>query len=102
MNLLDLFAVPLRRTPEKVALRFREPSGEETVHTYGRLFAAADALAAGLAASGVGKGDRVAFFLGNRPEFAVAYLAAAAEKKKNGPSYMSTQSAAANPFAKKT
>ncbi len=75
MNLLDLFAVPLRRTPEKVALRFREPSGEETVHTYGRLFAAADALAAGLAASGVGKGDRVAFFLGNRPEFAVAYLA---------------------------
>ncbi|HEY4594030.1 MAG TPA: AMP-binding protein, partial [Thermoanaerobaculia bacterium] len=32
-------------------------------------------LAAGLAASGLGKGDRVAFFLGNRPEFVVAYLA---------------------------
>jgi malonyl-CoA/methylmalonyl-CoA synthetase len=78
MNVLDLFAIPLRRTPEKPALRFRdvsEPTQEETVLTYGRLFAAADALAAGLAALGLRKGDRVAFFLGNRSEFVVAYLA---------------------------
>src|SRR3954462_13087123 len=75
MNLLDLFAIPRRRTPDKTALRFREPSEVETVLTYDRLFSQADSLAAGLAASGLGKGDRVAFFLGNRPEFVVAYLA---------------------------
>jgi malonyl-CoA/methylmalonyl-CoA synthetase len=78
MNLLDLFAIPRLRVPEKVALRFRdapEDASEETVLTYDRLFAAADSLAAGLAAWGLGKGDRVAFFLGNRPEFVVAYLA---------------------------
>jgi malonyl-CoA/methylmalonyl-CoA synthetase len=78
MNLLDLFAIPRRRTPEKAALRFRDVSArpqEESVHSYDGLFAAAEALAAGLAALGVRKGDRVAFFLGNRPELVVAYLA---------------------------
>jgi malonyl-CoA/methylmalonyl-CoA synthetase len=74
MNLHDLFAIPRRRTPEKPALRFRE-DGREAVLTYSELFARADALAAGLAARGVVKGDRVAFFLGNRPEFVIAYLA---------------------------
>jgi malonyl-CoA/methylmalonyl-CoA synthetase len=78
MNLLDLFAIPRRRTPDKAALRFRDSSDrpqEETVHTYDGLFSTVDALAAGLAALGITKGDRVAFFLGNRPEFVVAYLA---------------------------
>ncbi|HSS77444.1 MAG TPA: AMP-binding protein [Thermoanaerobaculia bacterium] len=78
MNLLDLFAIPRRRMPDKTALRFRDASGqpqEETVLTYEGLFAAADALAAGLASQGLRKGDRVAFFLGNRPEFVIAYLA---------------------------
>ncbi len=74
MNLLDLFAISRRRTPDKAALRFRE-NQEETILSYDRLFSAADSLAAGLAAQGLGKGDRVAFFLGNRPEFVVAYLA---------------------------
>ncbi|HEY3567692.1 MAG TPA: AMP-binding protein [Thermoanaerobaculia bacterium] len=69
MNLHDLFAIPRRRAPEKPALRFQD----DTL-TYGDLFARADALAAGLAARGVRKGDRVAFFLGNRPEFVIAYL----------------------------
>ena len=70
MNLHDLFAIPCRRTPEKPALRFLD-----TVFSYQDLFAQADSLAAGLAARGVRKGDRVAFFLGNRPEFVIAYLA---------------------------
>ena len=70
MNLHDLFAIPRRRAPEKPALRFQD----DTL-TYRDLFARADALAAGLAARGVRKGDRVAFFLGNRPEFVIAYLA---------------------------
>ncbi|HVS00469.1 MAG TPA: AMP-binding protein, partial [Thermoanaerobaculia bacterium] len=39
------------------------------------LFQESDRLAAGLTAAGVRKGDRVAFFVGNRPEFVTAYLA---------------------------
>jgi len=74
MNLHDLFAIPRLRTPEKPALRFRD-GDRETVLSYADLFARADLLAAGLAARGVGPGDRVALFLGNRPEFAAAYLA---------------------------
>ncbi|MFL6291537.1 MAG: acyl-CoA synthetase [Thermoanaerobaculia bacterium] len=74
MNLHDLFAIPRRRSPEKPALRFQD-GGVETILSYRDLFIRADALAAGLAVRGVTKGDRVAFFLGNRPEFVVAYLA---------------------------
>ncbi|HEX4498182.1 MAG TPA: AMP-binding protein, partial [Thermoanaerobaculia bacterium] len=74
MNLHDLFAIPRRRNPTKPALRFQE-GGQETILTFAGLFARADVLAAGLAARGVVKGDRIAFFLGNRPEFVIAYLA---------------------------
>ncbi|MEO6193270.1 MAG: acyl-CoA synthetase [Thermoanaerobaculia bacterium] len=74
MNLHDLFAIPRRRTLEKIALSFRDGSQDVAI-SYGDLFARADALAAALAARGVVKGDRVAFFLGNRPEFVLAYLA---------------------------
>ena len=74
MNLLDLFAIPLRRSPEKTALRFLGESGE-TVLSYAGLFTEARSLAAGLQARGIGKGDRVAFFLGNRPDFVTAFLA---------------------------
>jgi len=74
MNLHSLFAIPRLRMPEKIALRFYDGDGEK-VYTYSELFADADRLAAGLAARGLAKGDRVAFFLGNRPEFVAAYLA---------------------------
>ncbi len=74
MDLHGLFAIPLRRAPEKPALRFRE-GNHETVLSYRELFAEADRLAAGLAARGLRKGDRVAFYLGNRPEFVIAWLA---------------------------
>jgi malonyl-CoA/methylmalonyl-CoA synthetase len=74
MNLHDLFAIPRRRSPEKPALRFRD-DGRDIAISYRDLFTRADALAAGLAARGVAKGDRVAFFLGNRPELVLAYLA---------------------------
>ena len=43
--------------------------------TYQQLFDAADELAAGLQQWGLRKGDRVAFYLGSRPEFVIAYLA---------------------------
>jgi malonyl-CoA/methylmalonyl-CoA synthetase len=74
MNLTDLFALSRHRFPDKPALRFRSADGDSSL-TYTELFAEAEALAAGLAARGVVAGDRVAFFLGNRPEFVTAFLA---------------------------
>lgn len=75
MNLLDLIAIPLQRNPEKPALRFLGEDGGSVDLSYAALFAEARRLAAGFAARGVGPGDRVAFFLGNRPEFVSALLA---------------------------
>lgn len=76
MNLHDLFAIPLVRDSSKVALRFRAPDGATAELTYRELFDAARRVAGLFAARGLGRGDRIAFFLGNRPEFVVAYLAA--------------------------
>ena len=77
MNLHALFAIAAKRTPEKVALQFAYSAAPGTFATltYAELHAAADRLASGLQRWGLAKGDRVAFFLGNRPEFVVAYLA---------------------------
>jgi long-chain acyl-CoA synthetase len=47
----------------------------EEVWTYERLAVAAESLARGLAARGVGPGDRVALHMMNRPEMIVAYYA---------------------------
>jgi malonyl-CoA/methylmalonyl-CoA synthetase len=78
VNLHDLFAISARRMQERQALHFcdewREAKAEVAL-SYGRLFQAAEALAAGFASRGLRKGDRVAFLLGNRPEFVTAYLA---------------------------
>lgn len=78
MNLHALFAIAAQRNPEKVALRFAADSVISTLSstlTYAELTAAVDRLAAGLHAWGLRQGDRVAFFLGNSPEFVIAYLA---------------------------
>jgi malonyl-CoA/methylmalonyl-CoA synthetase len=75
VNLHDLFAVPLRRAPEAPALLLSEEPG---AMSYLELFAAAARLAAELRSRGLRRGDRVALLLGNRPELAVAYLAALA------------------------
>jgi malonyl-CoA/methylmalonyl-CoA synthetase len=74
MNLFDLFLIPKTRTPDKVALHFSSDDGECS-YTYRELYAAVDALASGLQAWGLCKGDRVAFFAGNSPEFVITYLA---------------------------
>ncbi len=74
MNLHHLFAIPLTRTPDKLCLQFRQGNQTRTF-TYAQLFQAADELAATLQEWGLAKGDRVGFYLGNRPEFVVAYLA---------------------------
>ncbi len=88
MNLHDLFAIPLHRAPEKVALHSldlletgasrstdQSQSAQLSSLSYASLFAAADQLAAGLQQWGLGKGDRVAFYIGSRPELVIAYLA---------------------------
>src|ERR1700736_2402409 len=62
----------LRRTaanhPEIVAVRMPDDS---VSLTWAELLARVDAVAAGLAKLGVGRGDTVAIMLGNRPEFNV-------------------------------
>ncbi len=75
MNLHDLFAIPRQRTPHKIALQALDAAPTSTTFSYADLFAAADQLAAGLQQWGLRKGDRVAFFLGSRPELVIAYLA---------------------------
>ena len=60
-----------RRLPDKLALI----AGDVRM-TYRELDAASDRLAASFAAEGIGPGDRVIIFMGNRPEGAVAIFAA--------------------------
>jgi long-subunit acyl-CoA synthetase (AMP-forming) len=68
----------LRRTaaahPEVLAIRAIDDS---VAITWGELLERVDALAGGLAALGVGRGDTVAIMLTNRPEFHIADLAVA-------------------------
>ncbi len=70
-------AEALRRTaashPDIVAVRTVDDS---VSLTWSQLLARVDAVAGGLAALGVGRGDTVAIMLGNRPEFHIADLAA--------------------------
>lgn len=73
MTLLDLVAGRRRERPGAVALAAEGPGDRLT---YAELGAAVERAAGGLAGRGVGRGDRVAFLAGNRPELAVAYLAA--------------------------
>jgi fatty-acyl-CoA synthase len=69
--LADLLRHWARWQPDAVAVRYH---GADT--TWRELDRRTDALAAGLAAQGVGKGDRVGLLLLNRPEFIDTVLAA--------------------------
>jgi len=75
MNLHDLFAIPRQRSPHKPALQCLDDNHPGQSFSYADLFAAADRVAAGLQSWGLQKGDRVAFYLGSRPELVIAYLA---------------------------
>src|SRR4051812_35494919 len=59
--------------PDRVAMRTKD---DEVSLTWSQLRDRVDALAGGLAGLGVRKGDTVALMFGNRPEFAIADLAA--------------------------
>jgi malonyl-CoA/methylmalonyl-CoA synthetase len=74
VNLHDLFAIPLHRAPTRVALQYADATGSRTL-TYRELFGQAERLAHLFHSWGIEKGDRVAVFCGNRPEFVTVYLA---------------------------
>jgi len=75
VNLTQLFAIARERNPERVALEELGPDGLSRETTFAALHDEAARLAAGFQSLGLGQGERVAFYLGNRREFAVAYLA---------------------------
>lgn len=70
-SVVDLFDEATAAEPECVAILFH---GRRVRHR--ELREGADRLAAAFAALGVGKGDRVALFLVNSPQFVIAYFAA--------------------------
>ena len=68
---LAMFAATARRAPDRVAIHYRDEA-----LSFGDLDALSGAFAAALAQRGVGRGDRIAVYLQNVPEFVVAVLAA--------------------------
>nr|MBA2345097.1 AMP-binding protein [Rubrobacter sp.] len=70
-SLYDLFRESVERHRGKIALTFYE-----TAFTFERLQALVEQMAASLAASGVGKVDRVALMLPNCPQYVISFLAA--------------------------
>src|SRR6478672_8669629 len=71
-SIAEAFRITAEDFPDRVAVRTKD---DEISITWGELRERVDALAGGLAALGVKRGDRVALMLGNRPEFHVADLA---------------------------
>jgi acetyl-CoA synthetase len=61
--------------PDRLALQWEDESGARETWTYCDLQQAANRLSNALAALGVGRGDRVALILPQRPETVVTYLA---------------------------
>src|SRR3954469_20413258 len=71
-TLAEAFRSTADEHADRVAVRTKD---DEISLTWGELRERVDALAGGLAAVGVRRGDRVALMLANRPEFHVADLA---------------------------
>src|SRR5215208_547041 len=69
----EAFRITVEDHHDEVAVRTKD---DEIQLTWSQLRDRVDALAGGLAARGVGRGDAVALMLGNRPEFLIADLAA--------------------------
>ncbi len=68
-SVVEAFVGHAKRTPERTCLLFE---GDEW--SYGRLLERAEGFAAALGRQGIVKGERVALFLGNSPDFLAAYL----------------------------
>jgi long-subunit acyl-CoA synthetase (AMP-forming) len=72
-TIAEAFRITSAQRPDEVAVRTKE---DEVSWTWRELRERVDALAAGLHALGLRKGDTIALLLGNRPEFHLADLAA--------------------------
>jgi len=59
----------------RIAIYFEDEAGNREVWTFARLAESVNRLANGLVRMGVGRGDRVAIVLGQRPETVVAHMA---------------------------
>src|SRR3954466_11422864 len=71
-SIAEAFRITAEDFPDRVAVRTKD---DEVSLTWSELRDRVDALAGGLAALGVRRGDTVALMLANRPEFHVADLA---------------------------
>ena len=72
-TIAEAFRITVEDHPDRVAVRTKD---DEVSLTWSELRDRVDALAGGLHALGVRRGDTVALMIGNRPEFHVADLAA--------------------------
>ncbi len=68
----EMLAHPVSLYPERVAIVFKDQS-----LTFRELEGLVNAFANALSALGIGRGDRVALFMANRPEYVVAFFALA-------------------------
>ncbi|MFN0120695.1 MAG: class I adenylate-forming enzyme family protein [Blastocatellia bacterium] len=75
MQLSDLFDLSLTGRATAEAIEYDKPDGGTAVLTWGQVNARACRMARLLAARGVTRGDRLAFFLPNRVEFIDLFLA---------------------------
>jgi long-chain acyl-CoA synthetase len=78
-TLCELFAGTVERYPDRAATRFSVAAAGRlftSSMTYRQLGERVDAFAASLQRLGVAKGDRVALFMPNCPQFVIAYLGA--------------------------
>ena len=69
VSVVEAFVGHAERTPERACLLF-----EGDWWSYGRLLERAEGFAAALGGRGISKGERVALFLGNSPDFLAVYL----------------------------
>ena len=73
-TIVEALAWHAERVPDRVHIRLREESGEETPLTYGWLWRAAQAIAGGLAERGLGRGDKIAIMLRTEQRFFPTFI----------------------------
>jgi long-chain acyl-CoA synthetase len=74
-NIFETFRAAALKHRDRPALRWKGPDGDDREVRYEQLLGWVEDVAVGLMALGVSKGDRVALFSDNRPEWLVADLA---------------------------
>ena len=75
-HLADLFETVAATVPDRLAI-----VSDSLSLTYAELDARSCALASGLAASGVGRGDTVGLYMGNRAEYLEGFIAACSQAR---------------------